>query len=271
MVFEALFKARDIEAKTWEMFLYALIVSFASIVFAYSVFREHASIASVFLITISIFPVIHKILEDQEEIEEIHLESMPFIKRYEKIIKIYFFFFLGITVATSLTYIILSSPLNYEIFREQIRTIENIRGEVLVPPTGYAYNPFKTFLEILTNNLKVAFIAFALSFFFGTGAAFIIAWNSTVIGTFIGHYTLEFANQGMHPFTAYFTTFLSISIHGIPEMIGYFLAGIAGGILSFGVIKGSPKIFKDALYVFGASALIIGIAAFIEVYLPYLI
>lgn len=267
MVFEVLFKPRDIETKPWEMLAYTLLVTWISFIFAYTVFHEYASIITIFLITIAIFPVIHKVLEDQEEIEELEAKQLSFMERYKKIIEIYFFFFLGITLATSIGYYFMDNSITYELFKEQIKTIENIRNENL---TGYATHPYQTFFDIVTNNIKVAFIAFIMSFFFGTGASFLIAWNSSVIGVFIGYYTTEFAKTGIHPFAAYFSTFLSISLHGIPEMIGYFLAGIAGGILSFGIIKGSIFILKDSLNVFLISIGVILLAGVIEV-LPYII
>ncbi len=262
MVFEAIFKPRDIETHPLEMFVYAVLITWTSFLFAYTIFHEYSSIIAIFLITIAIFPVIHKILEDQEEIEELEAKQMSFIQRYRKIIEIYFFFFLGILLATSTAYYFIGKDTAYNLFKEQIKTIENIRNENL---TGYATNIHKTFFDIVINNIKVAFIAFVMSFFFGTGASFLIAWNSSVIGVFVGHYTLEFAKAGTHPLTAYFSTFLSISLHGIPEMVGYFLAGIAGGILSFGVIKGSTFILKDSLKVFLIGIGIILIAGAIEI------
>jgi uncharacterized membrane protein SpoIIM required for sporulation len=66
------------------------------------------------------------------------------------------------------------------------------------------------------------------------------------------------------------TSFLK---HGLLEMAGYFVAGLAGGILSVAVIRhhySTPKFRKiviDSLWMFGAAVVIILIAGLVEVFL----
>ena len=59
-------------------------------------------------------------------------------------------------------------------------------------------------------------------------------------------------------------------LHGIPEMLGFFIAALAGGILSVVIIRHQfkdryfVKILGDSLLLFGVSVVLIFIAALIE-------
>ena len=66
-------------------------------------------------------------------------------------------------------------------------------------------------------------------------------------------------------------------LHGIPELIAYFLAGIAGGIISAAVIRhkfGSKKfllVLFDSIDLIILAAIILIISAYIEVYISMVI
>ena len=62
------------------------------------------------------------------------------------------------------------------------------------------------------------------------------------------------------------------AIHGIPEILGYFIAGLAGGIISTAAIrhdfgsKNYMKIILDSSLLLFISVVVIVIAAYLEVY-----
>ena len=108
------------------------------------------------------------------------------------------------------------------------------------------------------------FIAFIFSLIFGAGAVFIIAWNASVLGVYIG----ELSKHVWHiPIIS--LTFLP---HGIPEIGGYIVAGLAGGILSAAILRKRNMeairyITLDSVKLLLLGAALILIAAGIEVYL----
>ena len=100
--------------------------------------------------------------------------------------------------------------------------------------------------QILFNNIKVLAFCILFAFVYGAGAIFILTWNATVIGTAIGNFIRS--NIGAYASTvgiakagAYFQVvslgLLRYAIHGIPEITAYFIAGLAGGIISVAVIR----------------------------------
>lgn len=105
-------------------------------------------------------------------------------------------------------------------------TIENIK-------TG---NPLKVyesdaqlvmFLEITTNNLKVAFLTFMAGFFFSIGTHILLFSNGVMLGSF----QYFFALKGL-----LLTSFLGIWIHGAFEISSIVLAGGAGLIIGNGLL-----------------------------------
>ena len=112
------------------------------------------------------------------------------------------------------------------------------------------------------------------AFFYGFGAIFILTWNASIIGTAIGSYAQnQFGSfVGILPIAL-----LKYMVHGIPEMIAYFMAGLAGGIISIAVIRhdfGSHKfkhILLDSLdLVFGAVMMLV-FAGVLEIFVSPLI
>jgi uncharacterized membrane protein SpoIIM required for sporulation len=88
--------------------------------------------------------------------------------------------------------------------------------------------------------------AILFSFVFGAGAIFVLAWNASVIGTAIGNFirgNLALYSEliGLDKLGKYFHV-ISIGlfryvIHGIPEILAYFVGALAGGIISVAIIK----------------------------------
>ena len=112
--------------------------------------------------------------------------------------------------------------------------------------------------------------ALLFAFFYGVGAIFILTWNASVLGVAVGN----FVNG--HISSSYFTSipfgFLRYSIHGLPEMFAYFMAGLAGSIISVAIIRhdfGSGKfkhVLIDSLDMIFFSVFILFVAALLEVF-----
>jgi uncharacterized membrane protein SpoIIM required for sporulation len=136
-------------------------------------------------------------------------------------------------------------------------------------------------MKIFSNNIRVLFFCIFFSFFYGAGAIFILAWNGSVIGTAIGALSRNklgeiMAKVGFVHAGNYFQV-LTLGIlrylpHGIIEVIGFFIGGLAGGIISVAVVNhdfGSKEfnhILADSLDLLIMAILIIFFAAIVEVY-----
>ena len=117
-------------------------------------------------------------------------------------------------------------------------------------------------------------LAFILSALLGSGAILVLAWNASVISVFVGLKAISPLISSQGHLIAFLvglpTGLLSIALHGIPEILAYFLAGIAGGILSVGIIREKieslefREVFKDSLVVLVAAEVVIIIAAALE-------
>ena len=177
--------------------------------------------------------------------------------------------------------LVLPTDLAQNLFYVQINTIRDINVDLSGGTFFQSY-----FSKILLNNLKVLAFTILFSLIYGAGAIFILTWNASVIGVAIGsaiknasvHFTETVGLPGIAGYTTAVTVGLSrYLIHGIPEIMAYFIGALAGGIISLVIIKQeyeTPK-FKESLkhisglLIFSIALLLIG--ALIEVNIAPLI
>lgn len=100
--------------------------------------------------------------------------------------------------------------------------------------------------EIMTNNVKVTFIAFAGGIVAGIGTVLILVFNGVMLGAGLG----VFANAGA---TVYFLTF--ILPHGVIEMTAICIAGGAGLWLGSALVLPGRMTRREALVVRGREAI----------------
>ncbi len=273
MVLEILVGPKKAERHPLEIFLISMIYTIISIFIAHALFPNETSILAIAFITIMFVPLFQSMFILEEKEEEIDIEKsgkIPFIE-YSKLLNVYVYFFIGIILATTIVYTffpsynILSKD---NVFSLQINTIKNIRNGA----TGNYING-ALFRTIFLNNTKILLLIFILSTLSGAASVFIIAWNASVIGVF-SSIEIEklMASHGLiySYFVGLTTSLLSISLHGIPEIVAYFLASFAGGIISVSIIREKhktdemKKIILDSLEVLSISEVLIFFAAMIE-------
>ena len=247
----------------------ACVFSLIAALLSLALFYEYSSVLTCAFITMFFTPFFLKLFATEEAKELVSKPDRNLLKRHADVIKIYSAFFLGVIFALSLLFIALPVGVQKVLFLKQISEIKRITSLA----TGGMIS-FETARIIFFNNTFVMLTTFLLSFIFGAGAVLILSWNASIIAVYAGNYVNSLIARGTQPALAFAIglpqSLLSIALHGIPEIIGYFFAGMAGGILSATATSKrlSPEQFKklvaDSLIFLGVGEFSIFTGAFIE-------
>jgi uncharacterized membrane protein SpoIIM required for sporulation len=265
MVLESILNPSNAEDKPLHVFIITLVYVLIAILFSNQLFPSQASILTIALITIIFVPFFQKLFEIEENKEDLAAEnktSENLFARHKKIIFVFSAFFLGIIIAMSFVFIFFPQE---NIFSLQSDTLRSFSAAATLEGD---------FMRFFLNNTEVMVLMFILSAMFGAGAIFVLAWNASVIAVYVGLIIKSLIGKGIEAGAAYLygvpVGLGTIALHGIPEISAYFVAGLAGGILSVGIIreevmsKEFKKIFKDSIILLIFAELLIIGAAFIE-------
>jgi len=267
MVLEGLIKPLTAEKRPFELFFIGLLLSSVAIFLSIFVFSPYASIISITLTTMVCVPIVYGVIKlEEHKSMEITKEAL-LVKAHGRALLFFMFLFLGFVASFALWYIFLPETHISEVFSVQMATISGAADNI----TGNAVNPTKAFTVLLGHNMKVLFFCILFAFLYGFGAIFLLTWNASVMGAAIGDSIRSTVSSGF--FTSISATLLKYLTHGIPEMIAYFTAGLAGGIISIAIINHDIKSDKfkhivfDSLDLIVLSIIILTAAAVIEVFI----
>ncbi len=255
-----------VERRPYVAFFIGIAYVFIAFLTSKIFFPQIISVATLFLVTLLLVPTVIKLMGDEEE-RESKDGTRNFFRDHRDIFEVYIFLFLGL-LAGSLLLAWSTDISNFSYQMNYLQHNEGLSSELIQSKaaTGLTFS-LNSFLGVLQNNLLVILICFALSFFYGAGAMFLVVLNASIFSTFIFFVMREL------PTMANKAAILAIfCIHMVPELAGFLLAAIAGGVISKAVMN--EKIFseqfrnvmKDALVLFLMAAVIIVIAAFLESY-----
>ncbi|MFC1648329.1 stage II sporulation protein M [Nanoarchaeota archaeon] len=240
MVLESLTSPFSAEAHPRKMiFLGFLYISIAMFLATW-IFKSQASLVMVFLATMAAVPLIYNTIQQEESKDMEGLGEVWLLKEHWKALSVFMWLFIGVTIGVAFWYVVLPAETVSNLFATQTNTINAINARVTE-----AFN-IDVFARIFFNNVKVLIFCILFSFLYGAGAIFILTWNASVIGTAIGNFVrsslASYAEMaGFAKATGYFTVIglglFRYAIHGIPEILAYFTAGLAGGIISVAVIR----------------------------------
>ncbi len=265
---DLLFNSQRAERHPFEIFIIATFYSSLSIILGLWIFKDQASLAIIFLTTLSCLYVVQGAIKMEEKKEKNWNSESWLLKEHKPIAILILMLFIGFTFSSALWAFFLPSETSSTVFQMQGSTIEQIK---LI--TGKAIDTSATLTNIFNNNIKIILVSLVFAIFYGAGAIYIIAWNASVMGFVIGSITKETFGLIALPivFAKYF-------LHGIPEMLAYILASIAGGILYFAFIKGDltnkdkiKRIVFDTISLILISILLLLASAILEVYVSPLI
>lgn len=283
MVLESLITPANAEKRPSQMVLLGFAYTTVGIFLSLWVFKAESSLIMVFLTCMAAIPLIYNTINLEEEKDLEGMEESWLLKEHSKALEAFIFLFIGMTVAFALWYSVLNAQTISILFKSQASTIKSINPHV----TGLAASDgFASFTRIFLNNVRVLIFCILFSFLYGSGAIFILAWNGSVIGTAIGNFvrtnlaeaaSLIGLDKAGHYFSVIGFGLFRYAIHGIPEILAYFVAGLAGGIISIAVIRhdfGSQKfehILLDAADLLLLSLVILFAAGVLEVWVTPLI
>ena len=281
MVFESLIKPLRAIRKPWELFFFGLFIASIGVFLGYWIFRDKADLVMIFLTTFACVPLMFHVIRHEEKQDIVLEKETSMLKKHSRVLMFYTFLFIGMTTAFVLWYVVLPLDISQVIFRQQITTIAQINAPVQGQAVGGAVGT-SLFNRIFFNNIKVMIFCILFAFFYGAGAIFILAWNASVVAAAIGNliklgmskYAATTGSAKMAAVTQTVSySFTRYLFHGIPEMIAYMVAGLAGGIISAAVINKDFKTDSFQKIVLDASSLLIiamailFVAAIIESYI----
>ncbi len=274
MVLELLFNPFSLKKRPWEICAVGFFYSLIAILLSFLVFRDGAGLLMVFLVVLSTLPSLYMLIKKEEELD-LHITKEWFLlKEHTKVLVFLMFLFLGITSAFTLAYIFLPQGMVDSLFSLQQQAILNVNKNVHAGLTGGVAKA-SLLGGIFFNNIKVLFFCLVFSFLYGTGALFILTWNASVVAAAIGYlFKQKIAELAVVStplfFGVAFNSFFRYMSHGFFEMASYFVAGLAGGIISIALIKHDLKndqVLIDSLHLIVISFALLVLAALVEVYI----
>jgi uncharacterized membrane protein SpoIIM required for sporulation len=277
MVLESLTNPFKAVKKPWEMFFLGIVYSSVAMFLGNWIFNEQASLIMVFLTVAACIPLVYNTMKAEEKKDLVITDERKLLKEHGKVLVYLMLLFAGFVVSFVFWYTVLPSKIVQSTFHVQTVTIQSINVKIL----GDAIRT-RTFMSILMNNLKVLIFCILFSFLYGAGAIFVLTWNASVIAAAIGNFIrtnlsiyatkLGFAKMAsyLHIITV---GLLKYSLHGAPEIAAYFVAGLAGGIISVAVInesfgtKNFTRIVLDSADLIVIAVMLLVIAGIIEVFI----
>jgi uncharacterized membrane protein SpoIIM required for sporulation len=257
MVLESIISPEYAENKPSLMILIGFVYTSLAMFLSYYIFEAYCSIFMIFLATIAATPIIYRLMKMEEQKDMTDVEEKTLLKEHSKALSAFMYIFIGATLCFAFWYVLLSPSMTSSLFHSQTATMSAINGRVIdatytdasgafsTSITGNAISPLSAFSRIFFNNIKVLLFCILFSFMYGAGAIFILMWNASIVGAAIGMFVKSSITVLTHTcgvnvgtaFCAVSSGVLRYAIHGIPEILAYFVAALAGGIISIAVIN----------------------------------
>ena len=277
MVLESLLSPRSAERRPWESLLLGFVYSSFGLFLALWVFEQYASMVMIFLTAMAAVPLFYATVWYEEQKDaSLHKES-ELLWSHGRALSFLLFLFLGASIAYALWYVVLPAPVTSAVFSAQTDTIVTLNQRV----TGSA-TQMSVLSKVFLNNVKVMIFCILFSFIYGIGSIFILMWNASVIGAAVGNFfrvkLAALASAfGLLSVSSYLyvlsLSILRYALHGIPEILAYIVAGLAGGILSTAIVRHEygtrefERIVLDASDLILIALALLIVAAGIEVYI----
>ena len=278
---EMILSPRKAERETWEMFFVGMFYATLSILLVNWIFAGDAVLSKysgILVVTFTVMfsmPFVYYSIKYEEEKDLKYNGAFKMLWEHSRAIYSFLWLFLGFIVAFSFWYVMLAST---QSFRAQIETYCSINrpgnfnecvadyGVKGTTRTTAFLTAKDKFFMIFANNIYVMIFTLVFSLIFGAGAIFVLAWNASVIAAAVG----IFVKSDLSSLPLGIARYM---IHGTPEIAAYFIAALAGGIVSVAVIKHDTRsdkfwnVLQDALNLLILAVAVLFVAAAIEVFI----
>lgn len=282
---EMIAKPHSAKKKPWKLFFVGLIYSVVSLMLVTFIFSKDGVLSAYGGILVVMFtvmfslPLMYYVIRIEQR-EGIQITSQgKLVREHWKAIRALMLLFLGFVIGFSMWYIVFPQY-NHVNFNAQIEIFCSINN-----PTKSGYDSclatngigitgnvigIDTMLAIFANNIYVLIFTLIFSLIFGAGSLFILVWNASVIGAAIG----MFAKSSLANLPLSIVRYM---FHGLPEVLAYFIAALAGGIVSVAIMRKDMEghmrwnIMQDALTLIMIAVGVLLFSAFLEVFITPII
>ncbi|MFH0835105.1 MAG: stage II sporulation protein M [Candidatus Micrarchaeota archaeon] len=268
MVLDYLISPREAKRRPHEVFIVAaLFVSFAVLA---QLFIPSIRGSIVMFAMVPAIPLMWSLLVREEHDEEDEIQACyrthywegnsvtSILARHAALVEVFSFFFLGAVFAYAVWAAALPPQQTQALYADQLNELNAIRGI----STGNFFDAGR-FEYLFGHNLQVLGLMFAFCLVYGMGSVFLLLWNASIIGLVIGGKM----NEGL---LGVAMGFVSLLPHGIFEISAYFVASIAGGILSVAIMRKHYRtncfkfVLRDVAALTAISLVLLAIGAAIE-------
>ncbi|NYZ78663.1 stage II sporulation protein M [Candidatus Micrarchaeota archaeon] len=291
MVVEQIFRFEEIQRKPYLVSAAAFIFTGISVILATMIPNPTMGF---FIIALTVMPAIPFFIratvceEKGEEIFTKLASAIPakkfergrkskLVSMYNTTVQLYMYFFFGCVIGFAFTSSIMPESSSQLVFSDVRQLMLSVMST-----SSQALNTLNTtsFWEIFSHNLKLMLVMVLFSFVYSIGAVFLLVLNAAVIGLFfeqgIRNMLPGFSSLGLLAYpTAFiagsFVGILQLLPHGICEFSAFFMASVAGGIISVAMERKAYKkratfkvILADVAKLLILAVLLLALGAFIE-------
>ncbi|MFA6048748.1 MAG: stage II sporulation protein M [Candidatus Micrarchaeia archaeon] len=261
MVLELLVSPHKAKREPWDLAILAFV--FVSVGVGLRVMLPSMDGSPVVFAMVPAIPLLWTLLvREEREDEEFHRHNRGFFDYHADLIEIFGFFFIGASIAYTAWYVLLPPETAAAVFESQLDEIKLVQG-AMSAATAAAFKP-ETFQLLFYHNLQVLALMFVFSLVYGIGSIYLLLWNASVIGVFVGTYVHSGGLAGV------INAILGLIPHGSLEIIAYFIASISGGILSVAIARHRwqhPEfkyVMLDVLLLAAVSVILLVLGALLE-------
>ena len=269
---ESLLEAEKAEKSPWKVLFIAIAIGAVAIALAAIIGggNESGHLVVAFA-CIAAAPMMVRVIHIEERADTqpwFSKSEIGLLMRHGDMFAVYAFYFIGIIIITSLFFTVFPPDVMGQVFANQVKELGAINA---LHGTAHAVGACG-FMCLIENNLGVLGLVMLFSFMFGAGAVYIITWNASVVGVLVGTIAKQHAASGggsliLAYLVALPYSLISIFPHGVFEIGGYFLGGLASGMLGAAMIRSDYKnrtVMKDLTIIVVLATLFVVIGAAIE-------
>lgn len=241
------FDLQEAKRSQYYPMLFSMAAVAVSMVLAFLIFRDGASMPMVFLAAIAIAPmVMEKLRKEKVDVSKKHV-----VFKHGQLVTFYAYTFFGLAAGFAIFYTILPDQMAASLYDSQLNAVAR---------PAFTFQT-SLFLEILANNLGLLFGFFLLSVLYGYGSLLLLTWNASILGVVWGNAFRSLPISGSH---LVIKNVVFIWPYLLPEVVAYFLGAIAGGLVYLSLRKPHHTLKQDYIYLMASAVLLLVIGAAIE-------